>query len=401
MADEERRKDVPEDEAHQADSSSKEVGEVISTSTCRGTTASAPGHAHVSALVPSSRKTATNTPMVSESDLPLPDFKDQVRNRSIEAGNASAPRSAGPKSKAQAKSEARLAMQQLRGLVDNVDPIGGPSFKDQVSDRAAPVENAQLAFGDPPPTPATVVAQLMTEPPPAMVPAQPAPIDESLLREIERLREMEQQPVIQAELAPPEDHGQREPTQAKDSVRNHRILFAVVFCLLVVAGLAFGLVFGMDDDDKSPATPAPTPSPLVTPAPTQSPTIPRLDALREILLPLSGPSLFNESTAQYQALKWLAHDDDAVLPPVNSQELMERFILAVLYFATDGREWDNEFKFLQHLSVCDWHGPSEYDGVNCTAGGSVSAIHLGTFKSSGVSKILKAIKLITLSFSLR
>jgi hypothetical protein len=103
--------------------------------------------------------------------------------------------------------------------------------------------------------------------------------------------------------------------------------------------------------------------------PTLGPTsgpLDRLNELLEILLveadlldrtPLSSPGTF-----QYQALMWLANDDPANLDfeGVSPAELLERFIMVLLYFSTGGDKWSNSIKFLSNSSACEWEGVSCY-----------------------------------------
>ena len=121
----------------------------------------------------------------------------------------------------------------------------------------------------------------------------------------------------------------------------------------------------------------------------------KLRNLQELLLPLSGDSLFTEASPQYRALEWLAEDDftsvttDTVLqqqqPSWTHQAqwslFLERYSIAVLYFATDGpNSWSRETSFLNHAqSVCEWQ-PTQTDDIviQCSESGSVTDIKLGT-----------------------
>ena len=71
---------------------------------------------------------------------------------------------------------------------------------------------------------------------------------------------------------------------------------------------------------------------------------------------LDRRALSSPGTLQYQTLNWLAYDDprnldfDLVPPGV----LLDRFLMALLYFSTAGETWDNSFGFLSASSVCFW-----------------------------------------------
>jgi hypothetical protein len=53
-----------------------------------------------------------------------------------------------------------------------------------------------------------------------------------------------------------------------------------------------------------------------------------------------GLNLVNPFTAQYEAFAWLDDTDDALLC-ANDANLRQRYALAVIYFALNGREWSN------------------------------------------------------------
>jgi len=113
------------------------------------------------------------------------------------------------------------------------------------------------------------------------------------------------------------------------------------------------------------------------------------DSLKNILEPVSGSAaLFNETTPQHKAFQWLAFEDPAKLSAAasttNSQVLIDRYVLALFYFATGGPTWSRDLSFLTNLSVCDWNfrageaaDTSTVNGVECNNVGTVSEIRLG------------------------
>jgi hypothetical protein len=114
---------------------------------------------------------------------------------------------------------------------------------------------------------------------------------------------------------------------------------------------------------KAP-TAAPTASPTQSQSPTQSPTqspapttCTRLDCLAEILLQnevSDAAALQDDSSPQFRALRWLANEDTAVLDLDSTPAviLVERYVLAMLYFATRGEGW---FDHYSATSVCEWN----------------------------------------------
>jgi hypothetical protein len=140
----------------------------------------------------------------------------------------------------------------------------------------------------------------------------------------------------------------------------------VAVLLLIIVGVILGVILGVTIPTEAP-TVTPTVTPIQSPAPTKAPTAAPtacLDCrLTEILLQKEvsdAEALQDESSPQFQALRWLANNDTAVLdldstPPVI---LVERYVLAMLYFATSGEGWEDQRNFLSGRSVCEWNDGS-------------------------------------------
>lgn len=86
-------------------------------------------------------------------------------------------------------------------------------------------------------------------------------------------------------------------------------------------------------------------------------------------------ALTTPNTPQYQAIQWLAkHDPGRISLPTTSVPDSEhyiyqaRYVLAVLYFACEGDQWDSAANFLSPQSICEWHSiapsRSRQNGVN-------------------------------------
>jgi hypothetical protein len=121
-----------------------------------------------------------------------------------------------------------------------------------------------------------------------------------------------------------------------------------------------------------------------------------LELARNLLTSISGiEALTDESSFQYQALEWLVNKDPARLvselndvhdPDQTSLlvTIVERYVTALLYFATSGpHQWRLSLEFLTASSVCQWPAirPGEDDdlqlGVRCNDNGEVKYIRLG------------------------
>jgi hypothetical protein len=143
--------------------------------------------------------------------------------------------------------------------------------------------------------------------------------------------------------------------------RNYYWIFLTVAVLVLAAlGGTLGVVSGK-------TTPATTP-------PSMTPTHFSNTAF-DSLLKLIGPSVANNLTVlrdprtpQHDALDWLANVDgkkDEFLVDFNIQVTIERYVMALLYFSTNGKSWGDNYSFLLPSSVCEWNDGDEVGGVVC------------------------------------
>jgi hypothetical protein len=154
-----------------------------------------------------------------------------------------------------------------------------------------------------------------------------------------------------------------------------------ILLVLVAIGSAIGIVASKSKNKRSP-----------TIAQTLAPTfVSNLELARVILSPLSGhEALWDESSPQYKALWWIVHDDPAKMMIEKQDEsqsqslIVERYVMAVLYFATDGPNWLKQVGFLSNSSICDWQDAIEFsNGVQCNDHGS--AVTLSMCKFAGIA----------------
>ncbi len=119
------------------------------------------------------------------------------------------------------------------------------------------------------------------------------------------------------------------------------------------------------NDKDSPTTLTQSSAP--TKAPTAAPTAcARLDCLVEILLQnevADAEALQDDSSPQFLALRWLANNDTMVLDQDSTRPviLVERYVLALLYFATSAEGGLNVLHFLSASSVCEWNNEQNQD----------------------------------------
>jgi hypothetical protein len=115
---------------------------------------------------------------------------------------------------------------------------------------------------------------------------------------------------------------------------------------------------------------------------------------------ISERSLFSDQqTPQYRAAKWIADQDFLQVPvPADPQnydqdfEFVQRYIMAVFYFALDGAQWRYKARFMSRAKVCTWNvdfleevpgqdaaGDWLY-GVQCDGKGAITTIFMSTYQ---------------------
>jgi len=98
-------------------------------------------------------------------------------------------------------------------------------------------------------------------------------------------------------------------------------------------------------------------------APTPAPSMSDFARTRDLLFPVSGNLLLDASTPQYKALSWLVLDDPQQIIPdtIPVDDLRQRYVAALLYFATAGDDWKIQYNFLSVRHICDWN---DGNGIN-------------------------------------
>jgi len=104
----------------------------------------------------------------------------------------------------------------------------------------------------------------------------------------------------------------------------------------------------------------------------------RIVEIETILEGVSDPTSLNDpTTPQGRALKFIT-EDDQLLPPYcpSDPRLIQRYVLAVFYYATNGNTWLHHRDFLSPTEECNW-------GVSCDSRERVVVIRLDHENLSG------------------
>lgn len=105
-----------------------------------------------------------------------------------------------------------------------------------------------------------------------------------------------------------------------------------------------------------------------------------IDDLREIMKTVSDErDLFDTTTPQYKAIRWLANDDpaDLTIGATRAGVLQMRYFGALLWFSLGGQNWNAQFGFRNATGVCDWNDGDS--GIFCDDSNIFTSIVMGTF----------------------
>jgi hypothetical protein len=95
------------------------------------------------------------------------------------------------------------------------------------------------------------------------------------------------------------------------------------------------------------------------------------------LAQVSDATLLQDSTnnkPQYRAAQWIMEEDALMLnaDDEDAVRLVQRYVMALLYYALEGNQWTSSANFLTAASVCEWQG------VGCLPyGHTINHINLG------------------------
>ncbi len=201
--------------------------------------------------------------------------------------------------------------------------------------------------------------------------------------------------VVAAEIAPDDEDtaarmAERMEQQIKDEVEarlctQHRTEVvaeavvaekAVIFCgiqrstclcillilVFVTGGTTTGVILNKGNDDRyvpPTASPIKMPTTSPTPPPTRNE---KMEALRQeleryIIRTEEDLILFDDPTSpQSLALKWLSTDPNSISDNRSTVFILERYVLAVLYFSTNGHNWRfPDLPFMSDVDACEWN----------------------------------------------
>ena len=181
-----------------------------------------------------------------------------------------------------------------------------------------------------------------------------------------------------------DDNGEAAPkVDDNDTNQKCRVSMSILGCIVTVCTLIVLLVVFVPNQSG--------PEDLRTAVPTAAPQQETeddetdMEKLFKLLGPISGEDvLWDETTPQHQAMVWLdstnltqywnVHSTDNTFEPLHMVSLVERYVVAVLYYSTNGPGWMEDMNFLSDNSICEWKGTE--NGIKCNEEGDVVEIRL-------------------------
>jgi hypothetical protein len=137
-------------------------------------------------------------------------------------------------------------------------------------------------------------------------------------------------------------------------------LLVLFFASIFVIGVVFGAKEGRHANNSSPVE--------STDTVTNTKSLRYKQAL-DIIEPLVGPDVKDITSPQHRAVNWLANVDPLELDfeDTDLDQLIQRYVLTVVYYATGGENWEYQYNFLSEDSVCAWNMEieSEIWGASC------------------------------------
>jgi hypothetical protein len=152
--------------------------------------------------------------------------------------------------------------------------------------------------------------------------------------------------VIEAQVTPEEAD---KPFLAKRSTR----LSAACLVVTVIVAVVVGVIVGGRDSPSPPVSPFPSSAP--SSMPSLAPTSVEFSDLYDFIANVSldgGAALSDPSSPQYKSLRWLSNN--ANLDEYSDVQKIQRYILAVLYYSTNGDGWLRRDGWLSDEDECSW-----------------------------------------------
>jgi hypothetical protein len=159
---------------------------------------------------------------------------------------------------------------------------------------------------------------------------------------LKRMRELEEKQNAVPHATPVEENDNDVANKQKH-VR--RLWILAMSTIVIILAIVLGTVLGIRSNKTTSTDP--------TPSPTLSSESVALLSLIESVSFDGGEALQNASSPQSQALEWLQQGINNTIE--ENWRLIQRYVLAVLYYSTSGDTWLENANWLSETSECTWY----------------------------------------------
>ena len=216
--------------------------------------------------------------------------------------------------------------------------------------------------------------------------------DEDVRRRIKEEKLAEMQDRIEQEYERRRKEREAAEVQVVPSTNKKILIWASVGFVVAVIAVVVAITVGGNSNEPSQPVPSPQPSlspsmslqpslsyrpssePSKTPSfePSMVPTTVEFNTLRSALQGYFNDTTFPVSDAQKEALSWLENEDGlSASLQSDPDQLLDRFLAVVIYFATRGSTWIESANWLSDTPTCDW------EGLTCDVNGRIESMELG------------------------
>ena len=186
----------------------------------------------------------------------------------------------------------------------------------------------------------------------------------------------------------------RDPEQAMSSIQNKKgaakspcrpiycwILLALLLVVVIVAVVIAVLYAKRHRNSGGNKSVESTPT-LSPPRSTSAPTAlsQNLEGFLSSISFDKGSAIKTPGSAQQRALDWLS--GNKFLSSYSPSQLIQRYVLATLYYSALGKLWTNNRLWLSDADECNWYSAEESRAI-CDAGGKINEIDLASNHLSG------------------
>jgi len=151
----------------------------------------------------------------------------------------------------------------------------------------------------------------------------------------------------------------------------------VPLLLLMIVGIVIGIILPIQSDSNNKLRDNVLIAPSIYPslAPSLESLEPREKNITALVIGLSGDVALIEGTSQNRALNWVLYDDGMQLN-YNSSNIVQRYVMMVLFYETNGEGWTKNTGFGSRTDECTW------SGVECSSQ-DVAALLFGNVNIRG------------------